>query len=269
MNIQHLVATMNQIDDNLFNKMNLKCDAIFANQSNKTDYIYKNNGKYEIKMLSTETVGVGINRNLGIMLSSADICILSDDDMIYTDDYVSTILTAFNKLKSADIIIFNLKTVGNDKIRRRINKRIKRVNVLNFMNYGAARIAFKRDSIINNNIWFTTKFGGGATYSSGEDTMFLADALKKGLKIYTYPVEIAIVNQEKSSWFNGYDKKFYYDKGALISQIHPLTKYFFFFIYFPFRFKSKLNYKIKVKCLIGGMKGYKNSLSYENWNKDK
>ena len=48
MNIQHLVATMNQIDDNLFNKMNLKCDAIFANQSNKTDYIYKNNGKYEV-----------------------------------------------------------------------------------------------------------------------------------------------------------------------------------------------------------------------------
>ena len=245
--------------------MNLKCNAIFANQTNETSFMSKIEDGNSIKMLSTETTGVGINRNIGIMLSTADICILSDDDMIYNDDYLNIIEEAFSLISKADIIIFNIDTIGSSNRKRRTNKKIKKINNLNFMNYGAARIAFKRNAIINNNIFFSMLFGGGTKYSSGEDSLFLADALKKKLKIYAYPKEIAKVNQLESSWFKGYDKKFYYDKGALIGQLHPFTKYFFLLIYFPLRFKSNLKYKNKVKYLVAGMKQYKNNLSYKEW----
>ena len=39
--------------------------------------------------------------------------------------------------------------------------------------------------------------------------------IKKGLKIYTSPIVIAEVDQTSSTWFAGYNHKYFYDKGAV------------------------------------------------------
>ena len=44
-----------------------------------------------IRMYSTDSKGVGINRNLALTLSKGDILLLADDDVIYTDDYAANI----------------------------------------------------------------------------------------------------------------------------------------------------------------------------------
>lgn len=267
MKLEHLVATMNQTNDDLYLKMNLNCDTIIANQTNKNQYNERKIRNNLVRILSTNTKGVGANRNLGLIMSNSDICILSDDDMKYVDGYEKIILDSFNTMKDADIIIYNIDTIDGRAERRR-NKKIKRVNRFNFMNYGAARIAFRRDSILINNIWFSEMFGGGAKYSSGEDTLFLADALRKKMKIYTFPATIASVSQKKSTWFSGIDEKFYFDKGALVGQIFPVIKYLLMFFYFPFRFNSKYSYLTKVKYLYYGAKNYKKGISYEKWTKN-
>ena len=106
---------------------------------------------------------------------------------------------------------------------RRTNKKIKRLRFYNVFNYGAARISAKRISLLRENITFHQCFGGGTIYSSGEDTLFLFDMLKRGLKLYVYPVCIASVDQTQSSWFQGYNKKYLYDKGAVFSVISKKT----------------------------------------------
>lgn len=264
MKIQNLVVTMNQKGFELYNNLNIKCDAIIANQSNINNYQEKNINGSNVKLITTSTKGVGINRNLALLYSDADICVLSDDDMKYEDDYLETIKQAFEKIPTADIIVFNIDTVGKD-VGRRKNIKIKKISKMNFMNYGAARIAFRREAIIRENIWFSLLFGGGTIYSSGEDTLFLAEALNKDLKIYAYPQKIATVNQESSTWFNGYDEKFFFDKGALIGQIHPKTKYIFALAYFPLRFKSTISFKTKQKLLINGMKSFQKGIDYYYW----
>lgn len=172
--IEHLVATLNCDDMELDKKLNIETDAIIANQNGKNEYLEKKNGKHRIRLISTDTKGVGKNRNIGLIYSNADICILSDDDMRYKDGYIDIIKNAFEKLPDADVIIFNIETIGDrDGVsNRRINKKIKKINFLNFMNYGAARLAFKLDSIKKNNIYFSTMFGGGARYSSGKIRCF-------------------------------------------------------------------------------------------------
>ena len=57
-------------------------------------------------------------------------------------------------------------------------------------------------------------------YSSGEDTLFLSDALKNHLKIYLSCKYIGTVNHNKSLWFNGYNEKYFFDKGALYTAIN-------------------------------------------------
>lgn len=48
------------------------------------------------------------------------------------------------------------------------------------------RIAFKLKSFQKNNIWFNVNFGTGSIYGSGEESLMLREANKKGLKIYEY-----------------------------------------------------------------------------------
>ena len=46
------------------------------------------------------------------------------------------------------------------------------------------------------------------------------ECLKKGLKIYTYPAEIAVLEETESTWFSGYTEKYFYDKGYLYANLN-------------------------------------------------
>ena len=39
--------------------------------------------------------------------------------------------------------------------------------------------------------------------------------MKKGYQVYTAPVTIGREREGESTWFKGYDKKFFYDRGVL------------------------------------------------------
>lgn len=235
MKLQVLVATMNQKDFSLIGKMNLKSDTIFANQSDyiSDDIIEKNNHIY--RMITTKTKGVGKNRNIALTYASEDICLLADDDMCYCDNYEQIIVNAFEENPNADAIIFNIKTVGKT-VKRRMNNSAKKVNILNFQNYGAVRLAFRREAYQKANVCFSELFGGGTYYSHGEDSLFLRKLLNAGMSIYTSPEYIGTVNQEESSWFNGYGNKFFYDQGVLMKAMFPKMSGIYISIYYPLRF---------------------------------
>lgn len=218
MDLQVLVATMHQKDFSKYKEMNLSSDALFANQAGFTGREKIKVGEHSVEMISTDTRGVGVNRNLACLYATGDILLLADDDVKYVDNYRPIILDAFRALPRADAIIFNIDTIGKD-VRRRQNKKIKRVHFVSALNYGAARIAVKRTSIKKSGILFNTNFGGGTIYSAGEDSIFISEMLRKGLRLYTYPETIASVDQTSSTWFQGYTKKYFYDKGALFKAI--------------------------------------------------
>ena len=57
--------------------------------------------------------------------------------------------------------------------------------------------------------------------SCGEDTLFLKELIEKGLKLYKSPIRIASVDMSDSTWFKGYNEKYFKDKGALIEAAYP------------------------------------------------
>lgn len=224
MKVEVLVATMNQKDCSLYKKMNLSTDVVFANQSDKYEYKEFKEGNKSIKIITTADRGVGKNRNNALLHSSGEICLFADDDMRYVDNYSEIVQRAFKEIPQADIIIFNIETIGRETRKRRMNSKIKKVNIFNALNYGAARIAIKRNELLKKNIWFSLLYGGGAIYSSGEDSLFLTEAIRKGMKVYTYPAKIADIEQETSTWFNGYTEKYFVDKGIWIANAFPKIK---------------------------------------------
>ncbi len=217
MKIQVLIATMNQTDHSLLERMNIKSDAIVGNQCERNeieDFEFKNNN---IKWLSFNEKGVGLNRNNALMRAEGDICLIADDDMIYYDNYCDIIVQAFNRHPDADIIIFNLKEKNPS---RYVIPKDSKVNRFNYLRYGTARIAFKLKSIKLNGIYFNQCFGGGTKYCHGEDNLFLTSCLNKGLKIYAVPEYIAELTEEReSTWNSGYDENYLSDQGALYKAV--------------------------------------------------
>lgn len=217
MNLQVLVATMDQNDYSLLGKMNIQSDVIVANQTNINKVEEFNYNNHQVKYLSFNEKGVGLNRNNALMRATADICLLADDDMVYMDNYQELVKEQFKQNPTADVIIFNLY---EENPTRYIIKDKFKVNFMNYMRFGAVRIAFRTNSITKNGIYFNQHFGGGTEHSSGEDSLFLTECIKKKLNIIAVPVYIATLTEEReSTWFKGYNDKFFKDKGILFYYI--------------------------------------------------
>lgn len=257
--IEVLIACMNQKDLSLYTEMNLSTNAIFANQSNEFSYkkIYTKQCDNIVQMISTDQRGVGKNRNTALLYASGDILLMADEDMIYTEDYSNVVLRAFKECPKADIIVFDLHYKNTLTGAKKRIKKIKRLRWYNSLSYGTARIAIKRDSLQKANIWFSVLYGGGAPYTSGEDSLFIRESLKKGLVGYTYPYVIAQVKQEDSTWFNGFTDKYYYDKGLWLANAFPLLKYPLG-VYYAYRLKnsSDKSFIDMLKLIISGIANF-------------
>ena len=215
MKLEVLLSVMN-LDKKLLSKMNITSKCSVINQCGKNSFsMYKNFNIY-----SSNTIGLSNSRNIGLSKVSEDIILICDDDVIYNKDYEKIILKEFKNNPKADVIIFNIDS-PNRKIR--INKKNKRLHFYNLLTYSSQRIAFKRRNI--SNIKFNTLFGSGAKYSNGEDSLFLVDCLNEGLSIYSSTKYIGVVNHTKSNWFNGYDYKYFFDKGALFTAINKRIRH--------------------------------------------
>lgn len=226
MNLEVLVATMNQSDFSLIDKMNIKTDALVGNQCDKNsiESFTKNNNI--ITYFNFSERGVGLNRNNTLMRAKKDYIIFSDDDVVYYDDYASKIIEYFEKLPKADVLVFNIDNEPESE--KRGIKKVFKIGKYNYMRYGAVRIAAKTKIIHEKGIFFNLCYGGGTEHSSGEDTIFLHSCLKMGLRIYAVPISIGkLENNRPSTWFHGYDDKFFHDKGCLFKLLYPKTWKFY------------------------------------------
>lgn len=261
MSIQVLVATMNNTDfSKLCKNMNISSDVLIINQSDRVHYEELDYNGHKCQCYTFNERGLSRSRNNAIMRSSGDIICLADDDMKYTDSYVKDIIMEFQKHPEADAIVFNVDLLNSARVAKKIT-RFSKVGKRESRQYGSVHIAMKREKVLFNNLFFNVMFGSGAYYKCGEDTLFLKKFLDCGLNLYKSPVKIGEVDMSDSTWFKGYDEKYFYDKGAIIAAAYPLIAYLLIIIQAFRNSKSKLgNYNkfcIVYKWYKSGLKDYK------------
>lgn len=219
MRVETLVVTVDQRDHRLVEQMNIQTDAIVGNQCGRSGEEHFARDGRQVLYLNTPERGVGRNRNLVLSRATAELCVLADDDMRFVDGYPELARRAMDACPRADVLIFNLL---EKEPRRYRNRRIRRIRSWNYARYGAARLALRRESLLRAGIRFDTRFGGGCRYGAGEDTIFLKDCLDRGLRLYAVPWALAEIDQQApSTWFTGYDRRFFADKGALYARLYP------------------------------------------------
>lgn len=220
MKLQVLLSVMNQTDHSILGSINLQTSAVVVNQSDEFKYEEIEYRGSDVLFITLPERGVGLSRNTALMRADADIVITADDDVQYVDGYEQKIIDEFKKNPEADMIVFNVLSDNPDRPSYEI-KKPGRVRKYNSLRYGTYRMAFRTDSIRREDIYFSLLFGGGAKYSSGEDSLFIYTAIKRGLKVYKSTERIGSVAQSESTWFEGYTDKFFRDKGALFRALSP------------------------------------------------
>lgn len=223
MTVQLLISTMHQKDRSLLEKMNVSSDAVVINQCDiESKETIEYNG-HKVLWIDTTERGLSKSRNMAVANATADICLIADDDMIYRSDYVDTVINSFSKI-NADLIGFQV--VGIERKFKNYSEKAQRIGYLKSMRMASVEIAFKRERFIEKNVVFDELIGSGTEFMMGEENVMLFDCLKKHLKVFYVPKEIADLHVGQSSWFSGMNEKFFWGKGAAFTAMKtPFTTF--------------------------------------------
>ncbi len=213
MAVQLLVSCMYKNIQELADKMHIAGPAIIVNQCDeeKTDHFYFDS--VQVDAYWRKERGVGRSRNLALSKADRDICLFSDEDIVYVDGYTELIEAEFAAHPEADGILFQVEVDPARKTYQ--NDEWGKVSFLNCGRYPAYSMAFRREKLQETGVKFSLLFGGGAPYSNGEDSLFISQLIRAGLQIYKSPVCIGEEIPRPSTWFTGYHEKFFFDRGVL------------------------------------------------------
>ncbi len=216
--LQMLIAAVDQNETTLAAEMNIECDAILVNQCREDSCSSYNYGGHLVKCFCSKSRGVGLSRNTALLYAEGEILLFSDEDIRYRKGYAEEVVAEFDKHPEADAILFNVQqSQGRETYKNLIYRRVR---TYNSGRYPAYAIAIRKDKLRKVNVTYSLLFGGGAKYSNGEDSLFLRDLLRKGVRIYQSPVEIGRELERDSTWFKGYTEKFFKDRGVLYHYLY-------------------------------------------------
>lgn len=218
MKIQLLVSAVDREIADLIGQMHIRTDAVVVNQCDRYGYEEMTREGHRIQAFYMPERGVGLSRNTALLHAKTDICVFSDEDIVLSKDYEMQIRKAYEMLPDADMILFNVKVAPAR--RTYWNENIHRVGYRNYGRYPAYSITARLDALLRANVHYSLLFGGGARYSNGEDSLFLRDCLRAGLKIYAHTACIGEEMERESTWFSGYHEKFFRDRGVLYHYLY-------------------------------------------------
>ncbi len=222
MTVQLLVAAMHKEPLALAEEMHIESDAIIVSQGEEYGYEALTYKGHEIRYFAMAERGVGLSRNHALLRADREISLFADEDIVYEAGYAKAVTDAFQQYPDADMILFNVQaSPGRETYHI---DRPGRVSAWKCGRYPTYSFAVRTAVVHRLNITFSLLFGGGARYSNGEDSLFIRECIKKGMKVYKVPVLIGREKERQSTWFEGYNHKFFFDRGVLYHYLYGIWK---------------------------------------------
>ncbi len=270
MGLELLIATMHQKDFSLVERMNVGSDAVVINQCDEDGtHEFKFRG-HTVRWFNTTERGLSRSRNMALKNAREEICLLCDDDETLIDGYSQIVENTFLEYPKADLIAFDFIKVHKTK---RYKKSFEYGNssvvkkAPRFKTYCSIQLAFRRQRILENELYFDPRFGAGSQLiSSGEESVWQNAAKKKGLLLLHAPEVIAKLNQQESTWFSQINAKYYYDLGACLGVSYPFLCHLLKYYYVINIHGKTLPALEQLKWLRAGIRQFKkNGYSYEEY----
>lgn len=244
MKVQVLCSTMYGVQPLLINKGNVSVNIVIVNQCKDVDHEVP-------EYLNFYERGLSKSRNRCLENAQADFCLITDNDTYLNDKAISIIEEAFLDYPDADVLTFQVETPEGE-LYKSYKEKFFWHDKLSLAKVSSVEIAFRRKSILHNNIKFDEDFGLGSYYPTSEEYIFLVDALNKGLKIGYVP-EVIVYHPKESSGGDFSNKELVYAKGAMISRVFGTKGILICLLFSLKKYKySSMNFLSFLKLLCAG-----------------
>ncbi|HEM4130164.1 TPA: glycosyltransferase family 2 protein [Streptococcus suis] len=257
-----LVATLDHENvDQLLEEMNLNTvETIVINQSRSAREETIVEQREYATIVHSCALGLSASRNEALSYAGIDvICQVADDDLVFVDNYQEIVNKAYHEYPDADVIIFYVDFENHAIKRPKLSQ--GKMSYLDAMRASSVQISFKKSSLDKVGILFDERFGIGAQYGSGEETILLFDALRKGLKLYSYPEKIASLKERESHWDRSNTPENCRKRGAIYKRMSP-NWYWLLIFQFAIRKRKLMLPEISMfqnmKYMLQGAKDFRN-----------
>lgn len=175
----------------------------------------------DVEVYTLEGKGLSRNRNNALEHAGSDICMIADDDCKYTDSQIDTIIKTYERSMGADLICFEAIASDGTPLKKYPNESMEYSDAVRSGYYpSSVEITFRRSAVVGR-IEFNELFGlGSAHLNCGEESVFLHDALRKGLVAVFVPEVICTTSTDTTGIRFLSDIKAQRSKGAVFRYVY-------------------------------------------------
>ena len=250
-----LVSVLNGNPSKLVETSNIQANVLVINQTDnnsKEVLPHPLNEKLNLRVINTTTRGLSVSRNLAIENSVGDFLLFCDDDEYLVDDLEFRVTESYSRYKEQSVIIFKV-----DSPSKSMPERSFRLRKFDCLKVASWQITVRRQDLVEAQVTFNSQLGSGTKNGPGEEINFMLDLYNAGLSIFYVPVLIGSVSQMESNWFNGFNEKYFYDRGRFSRNTLGLFWGLLYIIYFVLLKKTIYQKDIQPhKAFYYSMTGY-------------
>lgn len=257
MKIEVLVPTYNKTKSqclDLATFLNIKGPCVISNQ-NGGEILETIN---DLKYIESSTKGIGKNRESLLLNASGDYLILIDDDTPLRGDYTEIVESELKRLNFPDVVYFG--RISYSKVFTDIKFKNRKVRFFkNISSIGAPGVVVSRNFLIKNHIHFTDKLGVPNYTYLGEDSFFNYCCFKKSNNLFTSSKQILFLKDNESSYFEGYDERYYFSHGYLYKILYGNFAFLYCVRFAIKNNKGNLCFIKRLKALMNGTSKFSKS----------
>lgn len=232
---------------------------IIVNQTTR-EFILESNFD-TVLVINSFDKGLSKSRNLAFEKATSDWCLLADDDLIYTRDFVKHIVLGIDDFFNSGVIIFKAQIDQNKMLRNYPRQSKNDLSIFEIMEVASFEVLINRKEVYQR-VFFNEFFGlGSGNFNSGEEQIFMNDVRQK-INLPVSFVSSVIVQHPWMSTGRDFNRKNrYFTKGAVLKKMFPISYVKWIFIQLFFDLKqghiNVLNVYSKYKEALQGVKKIK------------
>lgn len=151
----------------------------------------------KVKLVELKSLGVAKSRNAALTHANGDFLIFGDDDITFKNEGILESIKYFQENLDCSLIL--AQAVDEDgNLRKNYESKVTPLRLTNSARAATYEMLVRVDAIRNAKINFDENFGAGAENYLGDEYIFIADALRAGLKGVHLPVVVAVHPKESS-----------------------------------------------------------------------
>lgn len=149
------------------------------------------------QLVELKSRGVAKSRNAALKYASGKYLIFGDDDITFDEEGIRQLIQHFESHPECSIILAQTSD-ETGALRKSYPTRAHKLSKFNSAKAATYEMMVRTDAIRAAGITFDENFGAGAENYLGDEYIFIADALNKGLKGDFLPVRVAIHPKDSS-----------------------------------------------------------------------